>query len=94
MIDEVLNMIVAEFLAGVDYPMQVSLHKFCDDVDVVVAGACLWSQDVEQSNDVVVLKEFFIAQLLLSSLISRTMRLASIRSSNALMTWVTELLPS
>ena len=93
LVDKVLDVIVAELLPGVDDPMQVGLHEFSDDVDVVVAGACLWAKDVEESDDVVVLKEFFIVQLLLSSFISRTMRLASMRSSNALMTCLLDSLP-
>ena len=86
LVDEVLDVLVAELLARVDDAVQVGLHELGDDVDVGVAGARLGTQDVHQADDVVVLEELCIGPLVLSSLISRTMRLASIRSSKALIT--------
>ena len=94
LVDKVLDVVVAEFLAGVDDAVEVGLHEFGDDVDVVVAGAALRLQDVEQPHDVVVPEELYLTPWLLSSLISRTMRLASMRSSNALITCLSLPLPS
>ena len=86
LVDEVLDVLVAQLLPGVDHAVQVGLHQLRDDVDVLVAGARLGPQDVHEADDVVVLEELWVGGRVLSSLISRTMRLASMRSSKALMT--------
>lgn len=56
LIDKVLNMILRQFLPGVDDPVQVSLHQFGYDVDVDVASSGLWLEDVDQADYVVVLE--------------------------------------
>lgn len=56
LVDEVLHVVLAEFLAGVDDAVEVGLHEFGDDVDVVVAGAPLGPEHVQQPDDVVVLE--------------------------------------
>lgn len=94
LVDEVLHVVFSEFLPRVDHAVQVGLHQLRDDVDVGVAGARLGLQDVHQADDVVVFEELCVGRGVLSSLISRTMRLASMRSSKALMTCVGEDLPS
>jgi hypothetical protein len=86
--------VFSEFLARVDHAVQVGLHQFGDDVDVGVASPRLGLQDVDQTDDVVVFEELCVERGVLSSLISRTMRLASMRSSKALMTCVGTDLPS
>ncbi len=55
---KVLNVLVTELLPGVDDPMEVGLHEFGDDVDVCVARLGLRLENIHQSDDVVVLKEF------------------------------------
>ena len=41
LVNEVLDVVVTEFLSGVDHPMQVGLHQISDDIDVIVIGPCL-----------------------------------------------------
>lgn len=86
LVDKILNMVFREVLAGVDDPVQVGLHELGDDVDVSVAGLGFRLHEIDHVDDVLVLEIFCIGTGVLSSLISRTMRLASMRSSNALMT--------
>lgn len=57
LVDEVLDVVVAELLPGVYDSVQVGLHQLSYDVDVVVAGPSLGLEDVEQPHDVVVLEE-------------------------------------
>ncbi len=59
LIDEILDVVVAEFLSGIDDPMQIGFHEVSDDVDVIIVGACFWAKDVEQSDDVVVLEKLW-----------------------------------
>ena len=80
LINEVLDMVLAELLPRVDYSVQVSLHQFSDDIDVSVASACLRLQDIQQSDYVVVFEKSFLTSKVRSNLISRTILLASIRS--------------
>lgn len=61
MIDEVLNMVVTEFLARIDNPMKVGLHEFSDDVDISVACPGFRLEDIEESNDVIVLKKLCVS---------------------------------
>lgn len=57
LVDEVLDMIITELLARVDDTVQVSFHEVSDDVDVSIASPSLRFEYVDQSNDIVVLKE-------------------------------------
>jgi hypothetical protein len=50
-------MVVAEFLSGIDDPMQIGFHEVSDDIDVIIVSACFWAEDVEQSDDVVVFEK-------------------------------------
>ena len=60
--------------------MQVSLHEVSDDVDIDIIGPRFRLHDVQQPDDVVMLEKFCFNLKVLSNLISRTMRLASMRS--------------
>lgn len=86
LVDEVLYVLIAEFLPRVDDAVEVSFHEVSDDVDVGVAGPGLGLENIDEADDVVVLEELCVRREVLSSLISLTMRLASMRSSKALMT--------
>lgn len=94
LVDKVLDVVFREVLAGVDYSVEIGLHELGDDVDVGVASFVFGAQQVHHVDDVLVLEEFWVICCVLSSLISRTMRLASIRSSKALMTYVGRTVPS
>ena len=80
LIDKILDVIVGEFLPRINDSMEVSLHEVSDDVNIGVIGACLRLENVQQSDDVIVLEKFCINDFLLRSLISLTILLASIRS--------------
>ena len=86
LVDKVLNMVLGEVLSRVNDPMQVSFHEFSDNVDIGVACLGFWLEQVDHIDDILMLKEFFIKRWVLSSLIYLTIRLASIRSSKALIT--------
>ena len=86
-------MILAEVLPRIDHSVQICFHKVSYDIDIVVVSFRLRSEDIYQSDNVIVLEKFFIKISLLNSLISRTILLASIRSSKALMTWIGWELP-
>ena len=58
LVDKILNMVVAEILPGIDNPVQVSLHKVSYDIDIGIVGLGLGFEDVQQPDDVVVLKKF------------------------------------
>ena len=88
LIDKVLDVLIAEFLSRVDDAVEVCLHKIGDDVDVGIACFGLRLENIDQADDVVVFEELWVRGKILRSLISRTIRLASMRSSNALMTWL------
>lgn len=94
MINKVLDVVIGEILPGVDNAMQVSLHKLCDDVNVIVPGLGFWFEQVDHVHYVLMLEKLYIAFTLLSSLISRTMRLASMRSSKAFITCIKFMLLS
>lgn len=91
LVNKVLDVLVTQLLPRVNHSMEVGFHQFSNDVNVRVSRPCLRLEDIHKANDVVVLKELWIMQWLLSNLISRTMRLASIKSSNALMTYLSGL---
>ena len=80
LIHEVLNMLIAELLPRVNNPMKVCFHEVSNDVDVGVAGPRLWPQDIHQSDEVIMFEELWIADKVLSILISLSILLASIRS--------------
>ena len=61
LIDKVLNVIVAEFLAREDDSVKVCLHEISDDVYVSVASPGFRLEDVEESNDIIVLKKLCIS---------------------------------
>ena len=42
LINEVSDMVFAQFLSGVDNAVQISLHQFRDDIVVIVATTTLW----------------------------------------------------
>lgn len=54
-------MVVTEFLARIDNPMKVGLHEFSDDVDISVACPGFRLEDIEESNDVIVLKKLCVS---------------------------------
>ena len=85
---EVLDVVVREILSRIDHSVKIGLHQLGDDVDIRVAGFGLRFQEICEQNDVVVFEEFFVKADVLSSFISRTILLASMRSSKALMTCV------
>lgn len=58
MVNEVLNVVVGEILAGVNYSMEICLHQLCYYVNVCVACALLWLQDVGETDDIFVLEIF------------------------------------
>ena len=66
--------------------MKISLHQVSNDVNIVIVISSFRSEDVQKSDDIIVLKEFLISMVILRSLISLTILFASIRSSNALIT--------
>lgn len=80
LIDKILDVIVGEVLPRINDSMEVSLHEVSDDVNIGVIGAGLRFENVQQSDDVIVLEKFCINDFLLRSLISLTILLASIRS--------------
>ena len=66
--------------------MKISLHQVSNDVNIVIVISSFRSEDVQKSDDIIVLEEFLISMVILRSLISLTILFASIRSSNALIT--------
>lgn len=94
LIHEVLAVVVGQVLPRVDDSVHVGLHQVGHDVDVLESCGSGWLLDVDESDDVLMVKEFYRCLLdedcqnLLNSLISLTIRLASIRSSNALGTFL------
>ena len=80
LIDKILDVIVGEFLPRINDSMEVSLHEVSDNVNIGVIGAGLRLENVQQSDDVIVLEKFCINDFLLRSLIYLTILLASIRS--------------
>jgi virulence-associated protein VapD len=59
LVHEVLRVVVGQILARVDDSMHVGLHQVCDDVNVFVASGCRWFLNINESNDVLVIKEFY-----------------------------------
>ena len=57
LVHEVLDVLVAEVLSGVDHPVQVCFHQVCDDVDVLVARAARGPLHVHQTYDVLVVEK-------------------------------------
>ena len=85
---EELNVLNREFLVGVDNSVEVSFHKLCNDVDVVKAVFIWWFEQIFESKNILMFEEFYlIMENLLSSLIYRTILLASTRSSKAFKTY-------
>jgi hypothetical protein len=60
--------------------MKIGLHEIGDDVNIGIVGPGLWLDDIQQSDDVIVLEKFCINDFLLRSLISLTILFASMRS--------------
>ena len=58
LIDKILNVVIAEILPGIDDPVQVSLHKVSYDINIGIVSLGLGFEDVQQPDDVVVLKKF------------------------------------
>lgn len=46
LVGEVLDVLVGHFLFGVDDAVQVGVHQFCDDLDVLVVGFGWGARDV------------------------------------------------
>ena len=58
LIHKILVMVALKLLFRVDQLMQVSLHQLSDDVNIVIACRTWRLLDVDQLNDILVLKEF------------------------------------
>ncbi len=86
LIHKILDVFVSEFLARVYDSMKVGLHEVSNDVNITVSSPGLRFKDIYEAYDVLMFEKFWFRADLLRSLIYRTMRLASIRSSNALIT--------
>ena len=94
LVDEILNVIIGEFLPGIDDPVQICFHEFCDYINICISSSGFRLQDIDDPNDIVMMEKFLINCSLLNNLISRTMRFASIKSSNAFITYVIKTLLS
>lgn len=57
LVNEVLDVLIAELLTRVDDPMEISLHQVSDDVNVGIASPCFWPENVHQPDDIVVFEE-------------------------------------
>lgn len=94
LVHEVLAVVVSQILSRVNHSVHICLHQVCHDVDILETGWSWRLLDVYESDDVLMVKEFYRCLLersglnLLKSLISLTIRLASIRSSNAFGTFL------
>lgn len=60
LVHEILNVLVGQLLLGVDHSMKIRFHQVCDDVDVFIILGVIRPLEVEQRNDVLVVKEFYI----------------------------------
>lgn len=58
LIHEVLDVLIAEILSGVDNSMQICFHQLRYNVDVSVAGLGLWLQQIDHVNDILMLEKF------------------------------------
>lgn len=58
LIHEILDVVISKILARVDDSMHVRLHQICNDVDIFVAGLGGRLCHIDQSDDVLMLKEF------------------------------------
>ena len=55
---EVLQVFISQLLSRIDYPVHISFHQLCYNVDVLVAGRCRWLKHINQINDVLLVEEF------------------------------------
>lgn len=60
LVHEVLDVLVAEILSGVDHPMQVGLHQLSNNVDIDVAGPGLRLEQVHHIDYILMFEEFCI----------------------------------
>ena len=60
LIHKILAVVVSQILPRVNHSVHISLHEVCDDVDVFVVGLGGWLLDVDQSNNILMIKEFYI----------------------------------
>ena len=58
LVHKVLDVVISQVLPRVDHSVHVSLHQVSDDVDVLVASLSRGPSNVDQGNDVIVVKEF------------------------------------
>ena len=59
LVHKVLTVIISQILSRLDNPMHICLHKICDDVDVLVACWGWWLLDINKSDDIFVIEEFY-----------------------------------
>ena len=58
LVDEILNVVVGQVLARVNDSVQVGLHQFGNYVNVSVPSAGLGFEQVNQPDDIFMLKKF------------------------------------
>ena len=60
LVDKVLDVIIGQVLSGIYHPVQVGLHQFCDDIDIGVTSPSFRTEQVNKSNNIVMLKKFYM----------------------------------
>ena len=60
LVHEVLAVVICQVLAGVNDSVHVCLHQVGDDVDVLEALWGWWFLDINQTDNVLVVKELYI----------------------------------
>ena len=59
LVHEILAMIIRQILPRVDNSMHICFHQVSDDVDIFITGGSWWFLNVNQTNNVLVIKEFY-----------------------------------
>ena len=54
---EVLHMVVSQVLSGVNNAVHVSLHELCDDIDIFISSGVGRLSDIQNLDDILVIKE-------------------------------------
>ena len=63
LIHEILAMVVCQILARVNDSMHISFHKICNDVNIFITNLRWRLLDINKTNDIFVIKEFYERKL-------------------------------
>lgn len=62
LIHEILAVIVGEVLSGIDNSMHIGFHEVSNNIDIFIPCHGWWLLHVDKSNNVLMIKEFYITK--------------------------------